>query len=43
VFDVSQSTVLWIINTYTISLAALLLPLGAIGDRWGAGRCCSRA
>ncbi|MEU8610614.1 MFS transporter [Actinoplanes sp. NPDC048791] len=34
-FDASQSTVLWIINTYTISLAALLLPLGALGDRWG--------
>jgi carbon starvation protein CstA len=30
-FDASQSTVLWIINTYTISLAALLLPLGALG------------
>ncbi|WP_020385653.1 MFS transporter [Kribbella catacumbae] len=34
-FGASQSTVLWIINIYTISLAALLLPLGAIGDRWG--------
>ena len=34
-FDASQSTVLWIINIYTISLAALLLPLGAVGDRWG--------
>jgi len=34
-FGVSQSTVLWIINIYTISLAALLLPLGAVGDRWG--------
>ena len=34
-FDASQSTVLWIINIYTISLAALLLPLGALGDRWG--------
>lgn len=34
-FDASQSTVLWIINIYTLSLAALLLPLGAIGDRWG--------
>jgi MFS family permease len=34
-FDASQVTVLWIINIYTISLAALLLPLGAIGDRWG--------
>lgn len=34
-FGASQSTVLWIINIYTITLAALLLPLGAIGDRWG--------
>jgi len=34
-FDASLSTVLWIINGYTISLAALLLPLGAVGDRWG--------
>jgi MFS family permease len=34
-FDASQGTVLWIINIYTISLAALLLPLGALGDRWG--------
>jgi len=34
-FDASQGTVLWIINVYTISLAALLLPLGALGDRWG--------
>jgi EmrB/QacA subfamily drug resistance transporter len=32
---VSQSTVLWIINAYTLTLAALLLPLGAAGDRWG--------
>ncbi|PJJ73640.1 EmrB/QacA subfamily drug resistance transporter [Diaminobutyricimonas aerilata] len=31
----SQSTVLWIINAYTVTLAALLLPLGAAGDRWG--------
>jgi MFS family permease len=23
------------INIYTITLAALLLPLGAAGDRWG--------
>jgi hypothetical protein len=28
-FDASQSQVLWFINLYTISLAALLLPLGA--------------
>jgi EmrB/QacA subfamily drug resistance transporter len=33
--DASQGEVLWMINVYTISLAALLLPLGAIGDRWG--------
>ncbi len=31
----SQSTLLWIINGYTMVLAALLLPIGAIGDRWG--------
>lgn len=31
----SQSQVLWMINGYAISLAALLLPLGAVGDRWG--------
>lgn len=34
-FDVSQGTVLWIINIYTLGLAALLLPLGAVGDRFG--------
>lgn len=34
-FDASQGQVLWIINTYTLTLAALLLPLGAAGDRWG--------
>ena len=31
----SQGTLLWIINGYTLVLAALLLPVGAIGDRWG--------
>jgi len=31
----SQSQLLWIINGYTLALAALLLPVGAIGDRWG--------
>ena len=31
----SQSQLLWVINGYTIALAALLLPIGAIGDRWG--------
>lgn len=34
-FGASQSTVLWIINIYTLTLAALLLPLGAIGERIG--------
>ena len=34
-FDASQSQVLWIINTYTLTLASLLLPLGALGDRLG--------
>lgn len=31
----SQGAILWIINAYTIALAALLMPVGAIGDRWG--------
>ncbi len=31
----SQSQLLWVINGYTMTLAALLLPIGAIGDRWG--------
>jgi len=31
----SQGQVLWMINLYTITMAALLLPLGAVGDRWG--------
>jgi len=34
-FGASQSTVLWFINLYALSLAALLLPLGALGDRLG--------
>lgn len=34
-FDASQSTVLWFINAYTVVLAATLMPIGAIGDRWG--------
>jgi EmrB/QacA subfamily drug resistance transporter len=33
--DASQSQLLWIINGYTLTLAALLMPVGAIGDRWG--------
>ncbi len=33
--EASQGALLWIINGYTMALAALLLPIGAIGDRWG--------
>lgn len=33
--DTTQNLVLWVINAYTLVLAALLLPIGAIGDRWG--------
>jgi EmrB/QacA subfamily drug resistance transporter len=31
----TQSQLLWIINGYTLALAALLMPVGAVGDRWG--------
>lgn len=34
-FGASQNTVLWMINIYTLTLAALLLPLGGISDRLG--------
>ena len=34
-FNASQGTILWVINAYTVALAALLLPIGAVGDRWG--------
>ncbi|MFE6612057.1 MFS transporter [Amycolatopsis sp. NPDC057786] len=34
-FGASQNTILWIINSYTLALAALLLPLGAVSDRLG--------
>lgn len=33
--EASAGDVLWVINAYTIALAALLMPVGAIGDRWG--------
>ncbi len=33
--NASAGDVLWIINAYTLALAALLMPVGAIGDRWG--------
>ncbi|WP_199546274.1 MFS transporter [Streptomyces sp. N35] len=37
-FGASQSAILWMINLYTLTLAALLLPLGALGDRLGRKR-----
>lgn len=36
--DASQGQVLWILNAYVVALAALLLPMGAIADRWGRRR-----
>lgn len=37
-FGIPQNTVLWIINIYALTLAALLLPLGTLGDRLGRKR-----
>ena len=34
-FGASQADIVWIINAYTLALAAFLMPIGAIGDRWG--------
>ncbi len=33
--DASSSQVLWIVNAYTLTMAALLLPIGELGDRFG--------
>ncbi len=33
--NATQDLVLWVINAYTLALAAFLMPIGAIGDRWG--------
>ncbi|MFQ6200577.1 hypothetical protein ACLMMR_41580, partial [Streptomyces sp. NPDC000405] len=37
-FGASQNTILWIINIYTLALAALLLPLDPPGRRLRQGR-----
>ena len=34
----SSSQVLWIVNAYTLVMAALLLPIGELGDRFGRRR-----
>src|ERR1700732_1083799 len=31
----TQSQLTWIVDSYTVALACLLLPAGAIGDRYG--------
>ncbi|MEM8902473.1 MAG: MFS transporter [Actinomycetota bacterium] len=36
--DASSSQMLWVVNAYTLALAALLLPIGELGDRWGRRR-----
>ncbi|MEO1060237.1 MAG: MFS transporter [Actinomycetota bacterium] len=36
--DASSSQILWVVNAYTLTLAALLLPIGELGDRWGRRR-----
>ncbi|ODR00756.1 multidrug MFS transporter [Mycobacterium sherrisii] len=33
--DASNTALTWIADAYTVALAALVLPFGAIGDRWG--------
>ncbi len=40
-FNASTSTLLWVVNAYTLVMAALLLPIGEIGDRVGRGRALS--
>ncbi len=34
-FNASTSALLWVVNAYTLVMAALLLPIGEIGDRIG--------
>ena len=36
--DASSTQVLWIVNAYTLTMAALLLPIGELGDRFGRRR-----
>ena len=37
-FNASTSALLWVVNAYTLVMAALLLPIGEIGDRLGRSR-----
>ena len=36
--DATTKDLTWIADAYTVALAALVLPLGALGDRWGRRR-----
>lgn len=36
--EASSTQVLWIVNAYTLTMAALLLPIGELGDRFGRRR-----
>lgn len=35
----TQAQLTWIVDGYTLVLACLVLPAGAVGDRYGAARC----
>jgi EmrB/QacA subfamily drug resistance transporter len=37
-FDATQSELQWILDAFALTLAALLLPMGALGDRFGRRR-----
>jgi EmrB/QacA subfamily drug resistance transporter len=37
-FEASQSDLQWIVDAFAVSLAALLLPMGALGDKFGRRR-----
>lgn len=37
-FRPSATTQLWIVDVYSLVLAALLVPMGSLGDRWGRRR-----
>ena len=43
VLHAGTSSLQWISDAYTLCFAALLIPAGALGDRYGAGSRCSAA
>lgn len=38
--DATTSELQWFANSYNLVLAALLLPAGMLGDRYGRKKCC---